>query len=50
MSTSTTVPDAAVPTSLQIGRMFGGSNFLKGTLDELRIYSRALTQAEIKTR
>ena len=24
------------------------ANFLKGTLDELRIYTRALTQAEIK--
>ena len=29
--------------------MIGGSGYLKGSLDELRIYRRALTQADIRT-
>ena len=49
VSSSTIAPKAATPTSLQIGRMIGGSGYLKGSLDELRIYRRALTQADIRT-
>jgi hypothetical protein len=48
VSSSTIVPSPAAPTSLQIGRMIGDSYYFKGTLDELRIYSRALAQAEIQ--
>ncbi|PYV07763.1 MAG: hypothetical protein DMG07_27665 [Acidobacteria bacterium] len=49
VSSSTIAPKVATPTSLQIGRMIGGSGYLKGSLDELRIYRRALTQADIRT-
>jgi hypothetical protein len=49
VSTSTIVPTAGAATSLQIGRIAGGSDFLKGNLDELRIYTRALTPVEIQS-
>ena len=48
-SSSTIVPTAGASASLQIGRMIGGSNCLRGTVDELRIYSRALSQSDIQT-
>jgi hypothetical protein len=46
---STIAPTAATPTGLQIGRMIDGSGYFKGSLDELRIYRRALTQADIRS-
>jgi len=49
VSTSTITPSAAVSTNLQIGRILNGSDFLKASLDELRVYNRALTAAEIQS-
>src|SRR5437773_753713 len=46
---STIRPTAAAPTSLQIGRVRDGSDYLRGTVDELRVYSRALSQTEIQS-
>src|SRR5438128_12635332 len=46
---STIRPTAATPTSLQIGRVLDGSDYLRGTVDELRVYSRALSQTEIQS-
>lgn len=46
---STIRPTAAAPTSLQIGRVLDGSDYLRGTVDELRVYSRALSQTEIQS-
>jgi len=46
---STIRPTAATPNSLQIGRVLDGSGYLSGTVDELRIYSRALSQTEIQS-
>ena len=36
------------PNSLQFGRCCGGSQYFSGFLDEVRIYNRALSQAEIQ--
>jgi len=48
-SSSTILPTAGAPNRLQIGRTFNGSDYLRGTVDELRIFSRALTQTEIQS-
>ena len=45
---STIVPRGANTNLLEIGRNGGGTEYFKGTLDEVRIYNRALTQAEIQ--
>ena len=47
VSSSTIAPRAAPVATFQIGRWITGSEYFKGTLDELRVYSRALTQEEI---
>jgi len=40
-------PNGAISTPLYIGYDLQGSYFLQGTLDDIRIYSTALTQADI---
>ncbi len=47
-STSTVSAQGAIPTTFQMGRWINGSAYFKGTLDEVRIYSRALGQSEIQ--
>jgi alpha-glucuronidase len=37
------------PTSLRIGSLLNGSNFLNGALDDVRLYSRILSASEIQT-
>ena len=49
VSSSTIAPSAAATNRLLIGKMIGASDFLMGILDELRIYNRALSQAEVTT-
>ena len=47
VSGSTLKPQAASVASHQIGRWIGGCDYFKGIIDEVRIYSRALSQEEI---
>ena len=44
---SQVAPDAAAPTALNLGRWTGGQEYYTGQLDDLRIYGRALTAAEV---
>jgi hypothetical protein len=46
--TSTIIPSAAPVTNFQIGRWISGSDYFKGSIDEVRIYSRALNPDELK--
>lgn len=51
--TSTHAPQTAVPKRLEFGRWGGGSGtgpggYFKGALDEIRIYNRPLTEAEVR--
>lgn len=47
---STTAPQTAAVTSLVFGRWNGGSaEYLNGSLDDLRIYSRVFTAAELQS-
>jgi hypothetical protein len=46
--TSTVIPTAAPVASFQIGRSIGGSRYFKGSIDEVRIYNRALSLDELK--
>jgi hypothetical protein len=48
VSTSTIAPTAASVTDFQIGRLVGSSQYFKGYVDDLRIYSRALSLDELK--
>jgi hypothetical protein len=48
ISTSTIIPAAAAVTDFQIGRWVGGSEYFAGSIDDVRIYSRALTVDELK--
>ncbi len=48
ISSSTIKPRAARVASFQIGRWITGSEYFKGTVDEVRVYSRALTLEEIR--
>jgi RHS repeat-associated protein len=47
VNTSTTAAQTGTPTSLNFGRYTGGEYFA-GQLDEIRIYSRTLTAAEVQ--
>ena len=44
---SQVAPDTAAPTALNLGRWTGGQEYYTGQLDDLRIYGRALTAAEV---
>ncbi len=48
-STSTVPSNMAPVTSLDIGRSNPASEYYKGIIDEVRIYNRALSQAEVKS-
>ena len=39
-------PQSATPTKLEFGRWTGGAEYLKGSVDNVRIYNRALTATE----
>ena len=47
VSSSTIQPQAGSVAGFQIGRGIAGSDYFKGSIDEVRIYSRALSQEEI---
>ncbi len=47
-ASSTVAPQAAVPTRLNFGRWTGGTEYLTGALDEIRIYNRALNATEVQ--
>jgi len=47
-ASSTVASQAAVPTGLNFGRWTGGSEYLTGALDEIRIYNRALNATEVQ--
>jgi len=46
-ASSTATPQSAVPTNLEFGRWLAGTEFFAGSLDEIRIYTRALNAAEV---
>jgi hypothetical protein len=48
IGTSTITNSSAPVTSFQIGRWIGGSEYFRGSIDDLRIYRRALSQDELK--
>jgi len=45
---STVTPQSAAPVQLQFGRWSGGHEYVKGSLDDVRIYNRALSAAEAR--
>jgi hypothetical protein len=47
VNTSTTAPQTDTPTALNLGRWVGGSEYYAGKLDEVKVYSRTLTAAEV---
>ncbi|MDQ2828271.1 MAG: LamG domain-containing protein, partial [Chloroflexota bacterium] len=47
VATSTVPPQTATPTALQFGRWTGGSEYFQGALDDVRIYTRALSLSEV---
>ena len=49
VSTSTATPQTAAPTKLEFARWTGGNEYLRGSLDNVRIYNRALTASEVQT-
>ena len=46
-ASSTLTPQTATPTKLEFGRWTGGSEYFQGTLDDVRVYTRALSAAEV---
>lgn len=44
---ATTTPQTAIPTKLEIGRWTGGNEWLRGKLDDIRLYARALNPTEV---
>jgi len=48
-SNATIAPQTASPTTLEFGRWAGNSEYFGGSLDDVRIYNRALTAAEVQT-
>ncbi len=48
-ASATTAPQSAAPTKLAFGRWTGGAEYLKGNVDDVRIYNRALTATEVQT-
>jgi len=48
-SNSTIAPQTATPILLEFGRWAGNLEYLAGSLDDVRIYNRALTAAEVQT-
>jgi type VI protein secretion system component Hcp len=49
VSSSTITATASACTNLQMGRILNGSDFLKASLDELRVYNRCLTPLEVQS-
>jgi hypothetical protein len=47
-TTSSTLSLISTGTPLRLGRISNGASFFNGTIDEVRIYNRALTEEEIK--
>jgi len=47
-ASATTTPEAGAPTTVQIGRWSGGHEYLGGSVDDVRIYNRALNGAEAR--
>ena len=45
---SSKTPQTAAPSALDLGRWTGGTEYFKGALDEVRIYSRALSPDEVR--
>jgi hypothetical protein len=48
VSTSTIQPAAAPVTSFEIGRWIDGAAYFSGSIDEVRIYRRALTEEQLR--
>jgi len=48
-NSSTRAAQTASPTKLEFGRWTGGSEYLNGSVDDVRIYTRALSAAEVAT-
>ncbi len=48
-ASATPAPQSAAPTKLEFGRWTGGAKYLKGSVDNVRIYNRALTATEVQT-
>ena len=48
-NSSTHAAQTAAPTKLEFGRWTGGSEYLNGSVDDVRIYTRALSAAEVAT-
>jgi len=46
-NSATTAPNGAAPVDLNFGRWSGGSNYLNGQLDAIRIYTRTLSSGEV---
>ena len=44
---ATTAPQTATPTKLEIGRWTGGNEWLRGKLDDIRLYARVLSPTEV---
>jgi len=47
-SKTTTIVDIADTNKVRLGKYPSGTNYFNGTIDEVRIYNRALTEEEIK--
>jgi hypothetical protein len=47
INTSTVAPNTASPTELNLGRWSGGASYLLGQLDDIRIYSSAISSTEV---
>ncbi|MDM7995935.1 MAG: fibronectin type III domain-containing protein [Acidobacteriota bacterium] len=48
VSTSTIQPAAAPITAFEIGRWVDGSGYFEGSVDEVRVYNRALTEEQLR--
>jgi len=46
-ASSTVMPQTAGPTTLEFGRWTGGSEYLTGSVDDVRIYNRALSASDV---
>ena len=44
---ATTAPQTATPSKLEIGRWTGGNEWLRGKLDDIRLYARVLSPTEV---
>jgi hypothetical protein len=48
VATGTVAAQTALPTKLEFGRWTGGAEYLNGKIDDVRIYNRVLTVAEVQ--